>query len=282
MSATLIDGKLIARSIKDAVRDEIAKMTVKPGLAVILVGDDPASHVYVANKIKACAETGVESVEYQLGADTSADEIAALIDELNGNAGINGILMQLPLPDHLSDAQEALVQRISPAKDVDGLTIGNAGKLILGHEDGLVPCTPEGSLALIHSVKKDLTGLHAVVIGRSNLFGKPMAQLLLRENCTVTMAHSRTIDLAGLCRSADIVVAAVGRPKMVKADWIKAGAIVIDVGINRMDDGKLCGDVDYTAVSDVAGAITPVPGGVGPMTIACLMRNTLKAAKATG
>ncbi|MGE4313016.1 MAG: bifunctional 5,10-methylenetetrahydrofolate dehydrogenase/5,10-methenyltetrahydrofolate cyclohydrolase [Pseudobdellovibrionaceae bacterium] len=282
MSATLIDGKLIARAIKDAVRDEIATMTVKPGLAVILVGDDPASHVYVANKIKACAETGVESVEYQLGADASADEIAALIDELNGNTGINGILMQLPLPDHLSDVQEVLVQRISPAKDVDGLTIGNAGKLILGHEDGLVPCTPEGSLALIHSVKKDLTGLHAVVIGRSNLFGKPMAQLLLRENCTVTMAHSRTIDLAGLCRSADIVVAAVGRPKMVKADWIKAGAIVIDVGINRMDDGKLCGDVDYAAASEVAGAITPVPGGVGPMTIACLMRNTLKAAKMDG
>lgn len=279
MSATLIDGKLIARAIKDGVRDVVAEMPVKPGLAVILVGDDPASHVYVANKIKACAETGIESVEYQLDADTSPQKIAAMIDELNANPGVSGILMQLPLPDHLASVQEELVQRIAPEKDVDGLTVGNAGKLILGHEGGLVPCTPEGSLALIHSVRRDLTGLHAVVIGRSNLFGKPMAQLLLRENCTVTMAHSRTVDLAGLCRSADILVAAVGRAKMVKADWIKKGAVVIDVGINRMDDGKLCGDVDYGPASEVAGAITPVPGGVGPMTIACLMRNTLKAAK---
>lgn len=279
MSATLIDGKLIARSIKDAVRDEVAALPQKPGLAVILVGDDAASHVYVANKIRACAETGIQSFEYQLGGDTPAEKIADLIDELNAKDEVHGILMQLPLPDALADAQESLVQRIAPHKDVDGLTIGNAGKLILGHEDGLVPCTPEGSLALIHSVRKDLTGLHAVVIGRSNLFGKPMAQLLLKENCTVTMAHSRTVDLAGLCREADILVAAVGRQKMVKADWIKAGAIVIDVGINRMDDGKLCGDVDYAAAAQVAGAITPVPGGVGPMTIACLMRNTLKASK---
>ena len=187
--------------------------------------------------------------------------------------------MQLPLPDHLSAAQEDLVQMIAPHKDVDGLTTVNAGKLILGHNDGLVPCTPQGSLMLIKSIKENLSGLHAVVIGRSNLFGKPMGQLLLGENCTVTQCHSRTKDLDKVCAQADIVVAAVGRPQMVKADWVKDGAIVIDVGINRTEDGKLVGDVDYEGVKDKAGAITPVPGGVGPMTIACLMKNTIEAAK---
>ena len=251
-------------------------MAKKPGLAVILVGDDPASHVYVGNKIKACKEAGIESIERKLPADATQDQVRQTIKELNADPKVNGILLQLPTPDHL-DSDE-LIQLIDPRKDVDGLTLPNIGKLVAGL-DGLVPCTPQGSLLLIKSVKKDLAGLHAVVIGRSLLFGKPMAQLLLAENCTVTQAHSKTKNLAEVCKQADILVAAVGRAKMVKGDWIKPGAIVIDVGINRMDDGKLCGDVDYAEASKVAGAITPVPGGVGPMTIACLLQNTLKAAK---
>jgi methylenetetrahydrofolate dehydrogenase (NADP+) / methenyltetrahydrofolate cyclohydrolase len=273
---TIIDGKAIAQALKTSLAQTVSAMPTKPGLAVILVGDDPASHVYVSNKIKACEAVGIRSFESRLPARATQGEIAAEIKAFNDNRNVQGILLQLPVPAHLDS--EALVQLIAPHKDVDGLTTANAGKLFLGLKDGLVPCTPQGSLHLIKSVRTDLSGLHAVVIGRSNLFGKPMAQLLLQENCTVTMAHSRSRDLPALCQTADILVAAVGRPKMVKSDWIKPGAIVIDVGINRLDTGKLCGDVDYDAALGIAGAITPVPGGVGPMTIACLLGNTVKAA----
>jgi methylenetetrahydrofolate dehydrogenase (NADP+)/methenyltetrahydrofolate cyclohydrolase len=280
-STTIIDGKAIAANLRKRIAAEVEtlkKSGKKPGLAVILVGDDPASHVYVGNKVKACQEVGIESYEHRMPEDASESDIRHVIKNLNANADVHGILLQLPLPAHLSSVQESLVQTIAPEKDVDGLTTVNAGKLFLGMDDGLVPCTPQGSLLLIKSVKNNLAGLNAVVIGRSNLFGKPMAQLLLAENCTVTTAHSKTQDLAAVCRNADILVAAVGRPKMVKGDWIKPGAVVIDVGINRLDTGKLCGDVDYDEAARVAGSITPVPGGVGPMTIACLLQNTLKSA----
>lgn len=278
MSAQIIDGKAIAAALREDIKHDVEGVSKKPGLAVILVGDDPASQVYVGSKIKMTVAVGMESFEHRLPADSTELDIRQVIKDLNSDPDVHGILLQLPLPDHLADVQEELVQSISPDKDVDGLTVTNAGKLFLGLE-GLVPCTPQGSLLLIKSVEDNLSGKHAVVIGRSNLFGKPMAQLLLQENCTVTTAHSRTQDLAGLCKTADILVAAVGREKMVKGDWIKPGAIVIDVGINRMDNGKLCGDVDFEEAAKVAGAITPVPGGVGPMTIACLLKNTLKAAK---
>lgn len=273
-TAQIIDGKSISAALMDDIAAQVSSLDKKPTLAVILVGDDPASHVYVGNKIKACAKTGIQSIEKRLPETATNDDIAAVITELNDNADVNGILLQLPLPKGLDS--DRLVQMISPDKDVDGLTILNVGKLVAGL-DGMVPCTPQGSLMLIKSVKQDLSGFHAVVIGRSLLFGKPMAQLLLSENCTVTTAHSKTRNLADICKSADIIVAAVGRPRIVKGDWVKQGAIVIDVGINRLDTGKLCGDVDFNEVSQVAGFITPVPGGVGPMTIACLMANTLKA-----
>ena len=275
-TAHIIDGKSIAASLMDTLAAEVASLSSPPALAVILVGDDPASHVYVGNKIKACAKTGIRSVEHRLPATATEAEIADLITSLNADTDVHGILLQLPLPKGLNS--DHLVQLITPEKDVDGLTIANVGKLVAGL-DGMVPCTPQGSLLLIQSVVPDLTGKHAVVIGRSLLFGKPMAQLLLAQNCTVTMAHSKTARLPDVCKTADILVAAVGRPRMVQADWVKPGAIVIDVGINRLDDGKLCGDVDFAAAATVAGAITPVPGGVGPMTIACLMANTLKAYK---
>ena len=275
MSAQIIDGKAIAEKTLSDIAATVAGMDRKPGLAVILVGDDPASHVYVGNKIKACEKTGIRSIEHRLAATATETDIKKLIHALNDDADVDGILLQLPLPNGMNG--DALVQEISPAKDVDGLTILNAGRLVAGL-DGLVPCTPQGSLMLIKSVLSDLSGKHAVVIGRSLLFGKPMAQLLLRENCTVTIAHSKTQNLADMCKQADILVAAVGRAKMVKGEWVKPGAIVIDVGINRLDTGKLCGDVDFDSVKEVAGALTPVPGGVGPMTIACLMANTLKAA----
>ncbi|MDY0029400.1 MAG: bifunctional methylenetetrahydrofolate dehydrogenase/methenyltetrahydrofolate cyclohydrolase FolD [Pseudobdellovibrionaceae bacterium] len=275
-SAQIIDGKIVSNRVLGEIAAKTAAMATPPGLAVILVGDDPASHVYVANKIKACAKAGIRSIEHRLPATSTNEEIAAVIDALNTDSSVNGILLQLPLPKGLDE--DNLIQRIAPEKDVDGLTIPNIGKLVAGL-DGLAPCTPQGSMLLIREVCPDLTGKHAVVIGRSLLFGKPMAQLLLAANATVTTAHSRTQNLAEICRSADILVAAVGRPKMVKGDWIKPGAIVIDVGINRLETGKLCGDVDFDEVAKVAGAITPVPGGVGPMTIACLMANTLKASK---
>lgn len=272
----IIDGKAIAGALKDQIAAQTATMARKPGLAVILVGDDPASHVYVRNKIQACEQAGIKSFESRLDVHASNAEIAAEIEAFNDNDAVDGILLQLPLPAHLNS--DRLIQMIAPEKDVDGLTLQNIGALVAGI-DGLVPCTPQGSMLLIKSVIQDLSGLNAVVIGRSLLFGKPMAQLLLAENCTVTTAHSRTKDLEGICKNADILVAAVGKEKMVKASWIKAGACVIDVGINRMENGKLCGDVDFDAAVNVAGAITPVPGGVGPMTIACLLQNTLKAAQ---
>lgn len=288
MSAQIIDGKSIAATYRQEIAQNISALKEKNihvGLAVILVGNDPASHVYVGSKIKACAEVGIKSFEHKMADNASAQEIRHVIKNLNMNPEIHGILLQLPLPKHLSEVQESLVQTISPDKDVDGLTTLNAGKLFLGLNDGLVPCTPLGSLKLIQSVERNLSGKHAVVIGRSNLFGKPMAQLLLQENCTVTIAHSRTKNIESICQQADILVAAVGRPQMVKADWVKDGAIVIDVGINRIEPtpekpkGYLIGDVDFEAVKNVASAITPVPGGVGPMTIACLLANTVKAAQ---
>ncbi len=286
MTAHIIDGKAIAAQTRESIKTQVTALKGKGidvGLAVILVGDDPASHVYVGNKIKACEEVGIISTEARLPEDTTFDTIAKTIENLNNDDTVHGILLQLPLPKHLSDMQEDLVQMIAPQKDVDGLTTMNAGKLFLGMDDGLVPCTPQGSMLLIKSVEQNLSGKHAVVVGRSNLFGKPMAQLLLQENCTVTIAHSRTQDLVGVCKTADILVAAVGHPKMVQADWVKDGAIVIDVGINRLPPdtkgiSKLCGDVDFDAVKDRASAITPVPGGVGPMTIACLLGNTVKSA----
>ena len=276
MTAQIIDGKAIAAALRQEIAAQVAALKDKgaaPGLAVILVGDDPASHVYVRNKVKACEEAGIASLEHRLPETASQEEIGTLIQTLNADPAVHGILLQLPLPAHL-DA-DPLVQSIAPAKDVDGLTFVNQGKLVAGDKSGHVPCTPQGSLRLIKSVREDLTGLNAVVIGRSLLFGKPMGQLLLAENCTVTMAHSKTTDLPAVCRNADILVAAVGRPKMVKGDWIKPGAIVIDVGINRLETGKLCGDVDFDEARDVAAALTPVPGGVGPMTIACLLANTV-------
>jgi methylenetetrahydrofolate dehydrogenase (NADP+)/methenyltetrahydrofolate cyclohydrolase len=278
MSAQIIDGKLIAKTLREELAQEVEKLKSAPGLAVILVGEDPASQVYVRNKIKATEGCGMRSIERRLPETASADDVASVIDELNNDKDVNGILLQLPLPASLSAAEDELIQLIAPEKDVDGLTLPNIGKLVAGL-DGLVPCTPQGSLRLIKSVEENLSGKHAVVIGRSLLFGKPMAQLLLQENCTVTQAHSRTQNLKDICKQADIIVAAVGRTELVKGDWVKDGAIVIDVGINRQDNGKLKGDVDFENASKHAKAITPVPGGVGPMTIACLLANTLKAYK---
>ncbi|MGA9583081.1 MAG: bifunctional methylenetetrahydrofolate dehydrogenase/methenyltetrahydrofolate cyclohydrolase FolD, partial [Allosphingosinicella sp.] len=251
-----------------------------PGLAVVRVGEDPASRVYVRSKGRATEEAGMASFEHRLPDSVSQEELLALVDQLNEDEAVDGILVQLPLPAGIDD--KAVIDAIDPAKDVDGFHPINAGRLAVG-EEGLVPCTPLGCLMLLKDRLGDLSGLEAVVIGRSNIVGKPMAQLLLAENCTVTLAHSRTRDLAGVVRRADIVVAAVGRPEMVRADWLKPGATVIDVGINRVeaDDGgkgRLVGDVDFAGASEVAGAITPVPGGVGPMTIAVLLRNTLVAA----
>jgi methylenetetrahydrofolate dehydrogenase (NADP+)/methenyltetrahydrofolate cyclohydrolase len=250
-----------------------------PALAVVLVGDDPASHVYVASKVKQTAQIGMRSLEHRLEAGCTEADLFSLIDALNADPAIDGLLVQLPLPAQIDAA--SVLNRIDPAKDVDGFHPVNAGRLAIG-EPGLVPCTPLGALALARLAQPDLAGLHAVVIGRSNIVGKPVAQLLLQESCTVTIAHSRTRDLAGLCRTADLLVAAIGRPLFVTADFIKPGAIVIDVGINRiaLAEGKsrLVGDVDFAAVAPLAGAITPVPGGVGPMTIAFLLSNTLRAA----
>ena len=285
--AQVIDGKAFAAGlttrIGDAVKDYMAKGHQQPGLAVVLVGEDPASQVYVRNKIKTTIETGMRSIEHKLDASTSQDELLALIDELNNDDSIDGILVQLPLPDQIN--ADAVIDAINPEKDVDGFHVTNVGRLSTGLPSN-IPCTPYGCLMLLRDhFGGDLSGKNAVVIGRSNIVGKPMAQLLLGESCTVTIAHSRTKDLPGLCRSADIVVAAVGRPEMVKADWIGEGAVVIDVGINRVPapergEGKfrLTGDVDYEDAATKASAITPVPGGVGPMTIACLLRNTLVAA----
>lgn len=285
MPARLIDGKAFAAKLRERVAEQArafeAKAGRKAGLAVVLVGEDPASQVYVASKAKQTVACGMESFEHRLPEDTTQEDLLALVDELNSDARVDGILVQLPLPKHLDE--QAVVSRIDPDKDVDGLTPTSTGRLALG-QPGLVPCTPLGSLMLLKDELGDLSGLDAVVIGRSILVGKPMAQLLLAENCTVTIAHSRTKDLPEVVRGADIVVAAVGRPEMVKAEWFKPGAIVIDVGINRLppepgkDKGRLVGDVDFAGASEVVSAITPVPGGVGPMTIAVLLRNALVAA----
>ena len=283
--AEVIDGKAFAAALRErvglAAAAFAAKAGRKAGLAVVLVGDDPASQVYVRNKGKQTVEAGMASFEHKLPADTTQTDLIALVERLNADPAVDGILVQLPLPKHLDE--QAVVERISPNKDVDGLTPTSTGRLALGLP-GLVPCTPLGCLMLLKDKLGNLSGKDAVVIGRSILVGKPMAQLLLAESCTVTIAHSRTQNLPDVVRRADIVVAAVGRPEMVKGDWIKPGATVIDVGINRLpaqegeNRGRLVGDVDYEDVRPVAGAITPVPGGVGPMTIAVLLRNTLVAA----
>lgn len=279
MSATILDGKKVGQRVKDDVKRDVAEFIeetgVKPGLATVLVGEDEASKVYVANKKKSTVEAGMNSFGHDLPADTSREDLLTLIDELNADPAVSGILCQLPLPEHLDGVE--ITNAIDELKDVDGLTVASAGRLAL-HMDGLRPCTPEGCMDLIAEAGIELKGLNAVVIGRSNLFGKPMAQMLLEANATVTICHRHTTDLASITRQADLLVAAVGQPLMVKGDWVKPGATVIDVGINRLETG-LVGDVDFDAAKEVASAITPVPGGVGPMTIACLLRNTLKAAK---
>lgn len=282
MTATVIDGKAFAANVRGQVAEHVARLKevhgITPGLAVVLVGEDPASQVYVRSKGKQTVEVGMNSYEHKLPADTAEADLLALIDQLNTDPTVHGILVQLPLPKHLNE--DLVINSISPAKDVDGFHISNVGLLGTGQKS-MVPCTPLGCLMLLRDYHGSLSGMNAVVIGRSNIVGKPMAQLLLGDSCTVTIAHSRTKDLPEVVRRADIVVAAVGRPEMVVGDWIKPGATVIDVGINRIEkpEGgtRLVGDCDYASCADVAGAITPVPGGVGPMTIACLLANTLTA-----
>jgi len=280
MAAALIDGKAFAERVRARIAEDVAAFVAEagraPGLAVVLVGEDPASQIYVRAKGKAVLAAGMESFEHRLDSAASEAELLDLVSRLNADARVDGILVQLPLPAQIDAAK--VVAAIDPAKDVDGFTPLNAGRLAIG-EDGLVPCTPLGCLLLLKDRLGDLTGLEAVVVGRSNIVGKPMAQLLIRENCTVTVAHSRTRDLARIVRRADVLVAAAGRAGLIKGEWLKPGATVIDVGMNR-EDGKLRGDVDFAGASEVAGAITPVPGGVGPMTIAMLLGNTLAAARA--
>ncbi|MEX0343627.1 MAG: bifunctional methylenetetrahydrofolate dehydrogenase/methenyltetrahydrofolate cyclohydrolase FolD [Rhizobiaceae bacterium] len=290
--AQLMDGKALAAEVVESVKgfaaELLEKTGTKPGLAVVIVGEDPASQVYVSSKGKKAKECGFHSVQYALPASTSEDALIAVIDKLNADEEIHGILVQLPLPDHIDEGR--IIQTIKVEKDVDGFHLNNVGRLGTGELDGaLIPCTPAGSMLLIERVRgRDLSGLSAVVVGRSNIVGKPMANLLLQANATVTIAHSRTKDLPGLCRTADILIAAVGRPKMIKGDWVKPGATVVDVGINRVPapekgEGKtkLVGDVDFAGAEVNAGAITPVPGGVGPMTIAMLMANAVTAAYRT-
>ena len=283
--ADIIDGKAFAARLRGEVAKGVADFQASagraPGLAVVLVGEDPASAVYVRSKHKACVAAGMESFEHRLPAETAEADLLALIDRLNADPSVDGILVQLPLPKHIDEMK--VIETIDPDKDVDGFTIGSAGRLATG-QDGFVACTPLGCLMLLKDRLGDLSGKSAVIIGRSNIVGKPMAMLLLRESCTVTIAHSRTQDLPAVVRGADIVVAAVGRPEMVKGDWLKPGATVIDVGINRVpaaEEGKtrLVGDVAFDEAMKIASAVTPVPGGVGPMTIACLLHNTLQAAK---
>ena len=274
--ANIIDGKAVSAAVKEQVRDEIARDGIKAGLAVVIVGNDPASRVYVNNKKKACEFCGITSFEYALPEETTMKQLLELIDALNSDEKVNGILVQLPLPRQLDEKE--VIARISPEKDVDAFHEQNVGKIMIGNYSFL-PCTPSGCMDLIHSTGIEISGKECVVIGRSNIVGKPMAMLLLHENGTVTICHSRTKNLAEVCRRADILVAAVGKPNFVTADMVKEGAVVIDVGINRLDNGKLCGDVKFDEVSEKAGWITPVPGGVGPMTIATLMKNTLTAAK---
>ncbi|OYW22749.1 MULTISPECIES: bifunctional 5,10-methylenetetrahydrofolate dehydrogenase/5,10-methenyltetrahydrofolate cyclohydrolase [unclassified Sphingomonas] len=278
MSAQIIDGKAFAAALRGRIATKVAALRDAggraPGLAVVLVGEDPASAVYVRNKHKATIAAGMASFEYRLPADTAQDELLTLVASLNADPAVDGILVQLPLPPQIDS--DTVLMAIDPDKDVDGFHPVNAGRLATGLP-GFVPCTPYGCVMLLKDQLGDLAGLDAVIIGRSNIVGKPMAQLLIAESCTVTVAHSKTRDLSSVVKRADIVVAAVGRPEMIKGEWIKPGAVVIDVGINRTDDG-LVGDVDFNGAASVASAITPVPGGVGPMTIACLLRNTLISA----
>ncbi len=287
MTAQIIDGRLIAENIKDQVKKDVAALKqkgVQVGLAVVLVGNDPASHVYVSSKIRACEQADISSFENHLPETATEADVRNIIKSLNENPNVHGILLQLPLPAHLLEVQEELVQTIAPEKDVDGLTVTNAGKLFLAHGDGHIPCTPQGCMHLIRSVEPNLRGKVATVIGRSNLFGKPMGQLLAQADCTVNMVHRYTKDLVAASKDADILVVATGNVDLIKPEHVKPGAIVIDVGINRMpaDDPekkwRIVGDVDYENVKEVAGYITPVPGGVGPTTIACLLANTVKAA----
>lgn len=277
--AIIIDGKKVSAQVKEQVRietEELVKKGIKPGLAVIIVGDDPASRVYVNNKKKACEKVGFLSKEFALPATTTQEELLALVNELNEDKEINGILCQLPLPKGLDE--KAVIEAISPLKDVDAFHASNVGKIMIGDYDFL-PCTPAGVMEMLHSYNIPVEGKECVVIGRSNIVGKPMAMLLLHENGTVTITHSRTKNLKEVTKKADILVAAIGKPKFVTADMVKEGAVVIDVGMDRDENGKLCGDVDFENVKEKCSAITPVPGGVGPMTIAVLMKNTLKACK---
>lgn len=284
MSSFLIDGKAFAENLVSNVGNAVERLikdhNFKPGLAVVLVGDNPASEVYVRNKVRQTEKAGMVSIEHRLPDTTSESELIALVKNLNDDEDIDGILVQLPLPNHIDE--NSIINTISPSKDVDGFSIPNVG-LLSTSGDGLIPCTPLGCLLLLKDCLGNLAGKTAVIVGRSNIVGKPMAQLLIKENCTVTIAHSKTIGLPDVCKNADILVAAVGRPEFVKAEWIKKGAVVIDVGINRLPavgdkKSKLVGDVDFESVSKICSAITPVPGGVGPMTIACLLRNTVTAA----
>ena len=276
MTAKIIDGKAVSAQVKEQVRAEIERDKIKAGLAVVIVGDDPASRVYVNNKKKACEFCGIQSYEYALPAETTQEQLIELVDTLNNDEKVNGILVQLPLPEQIDE--KAVIERISPKKDVDAFHESNVGRIMIGNYSFL-PCTPSGCMELIHSTGVDVAGKECVVIGRSNIVGKPMAMLLLHENGTVTICHSKTKNLSEVCARADILVAAVGKPNFVTADMVKEGAVVIDVGINRLENGKLCGDVKFDEVSEKAGYITPVPGGVGPMTIAMLMKNTLTAAR---
>ena len=284
MSYTLIDGKSFAEKLVIKVADAVnvlnTKHHIKPGLAVVLVGQNPASEVYVKNKVRQTKNSGMNSIEHRLPDTTSESDLLSLVNKLNEDDQIDGILVQLPLPDHINE--NSIINAIKPSKDVDGFRVPNVG-LLSTSVSGLIPCTPLGCLLLLKSYIGELSGKSAVIIGRSNIVGKPMAQLLLNENCTVTIAHSKTNNIEAVCKGADILVAAVGRPNFVKSEWVKKGAVVIDVGINRLPPegdkkGRLVGDVDFNSVSNVASAITPVPGGVGPMTIACLLRNTVTAA----
>lgn len=279
MSAQILDGKALAAEIRPEVKTQVAALAekgVSTALAVILVGDDSASQVYVRNKIKACADTGIRSLEFRMPAETTQQQLLAKIAELNADEGVDGILVQLPLPKQIN--ADAVISAIDPVKDVDGFHVANAGALVTGKQ-GFVPCTPFGVMRLIEKSGVNPRGKSAVIVGRSNIVGKPMALLLLAADATVTVAHSRTPDLSAVTRNADILVAAVGRAKLIKADMVKPGAVVIDVGMNRDENGKLCGDVDFAEVKEIAGSITPVPGGVGPMTIAMLMQNTVLAAQ---
>lgn len=279
MSAQILDGKTLAAEIRSEVKTQVAALAekgVSTALAVILVGDDSASQVYVRNKIKACTDTGIRSLEFRMPAETTQQQLLAKIAELNADENVDGILVQLPLPKQIN--ADAVISAIDPAKDVDGFHVANAGALVTGKQ-GFVPCTPFGVMRLIEKSGVDPRGKSAVIVGRSNIVGKPMALLLLAADATVTVAHSRTPDLCAVTRNADILVAAVGRAKLIKADMVKPGAVVIDVGMNRDENGKLCGDVDFSEVKAIAGSITPVPGGVGPMTIAMLMQNTALAAQ---